>query len=522
MPPLLSLPSGLVVPSRPRIEVYPEDRITGTYGPDAVALMERAGKSLDPWQGDSVGIILAVDEDRLWVCYEYCELCSRQNGKGVILEARVLYGFLVLNEKLILWSAHEYKTAKQAFKRMKALFAALGDKINDNLYVVDGVYIKVNNTHGEEGFERLDETGCVVQFIARSKGSGRGFTGNLNILDEAYAITDEQAEALGPTGLAVDNPQFIYASSPPLTAATGEQLYYLRTRAMAMIKTGEEDALGYRDWGLEGDLDGIDGMDLDDPVLWAAANPALVNGRLTLAKIRKLKKQLRTLRGFAREGLGLWPYRAETGGLFDMEAWKKLGPRAGEPALTMVGRIAMALDTAPDRTRTSVMAAGKTAAEQYLVETVETFSGTRGVLPFMRIVLKAQKPRVLVVDPGAAAGSFISDLETMLDEIREELEADGVEFDCELVELGGRDYAQACGSFKDLVESEQLRHLAQKSLDAAVEGAITRPLSDAYAWDRRKPEADITPLCGGTLALAGLRDHCDDEELVPLFAFGDD
>lgn len=521
MPPSLSSPLGLVVPTRPRIEVYPADKIVGTYGPDAVALMERAGKGLDQWQADSVGIILAVDADRLWVCYEYCELCSRQNGKGVILEARVLYGFLRLNEPLILWSAHEYKTAKQAFKRMKALFAALGDKINENLYVVDGCYIKVNNTHGEEGFERLDETGCVIQFIARSKGSGRGFTGNLNIIDEAYAVTDEQAEALGPTGLAVDNPQFIYASSPPLTAATGEQLYYLRTRAMAMIKTGEEDALGYRDWGLEGDLDSLDSMDLEDRTLWAAANPALINGRLTLAKIAKLKKQLRTLRGFAREGLGLWPYRAETGGLFDMENWKKLGPRAGEAPLRMIGRIAMAIDTAPDRTRTSVMAAGKTADSEHLVETVETFNGTRGVIAFMRVVVKAQKPRVLVVDPGAAAGSFITDLETMLDELREELEADDVDFDCELVELGGRDYAQACGTFKDLVDDEQLRHLGQKSLDAAVEGAITRPLSDAFAWDRRKPEADITPLCGATLALAGLRDHCDDDELVPLAAFGD-
>lgn len=480
--------------------------------------MERAGKPLDEWQADSVKILMAVDDEGLWVCYEYCELCSRQNGKGVVLEARVLYGFLRLNESLILWSAHEYKTAKKAFKRMLELFAALGDKINENLYVVDGCYIKVNNTHGEEGFERLDETKCIVQFIARSAGSGRGFTGDLNILDEAYALTDEQTEALAPTGLATDNPQFIYASSPPLTAASGGGLYYLRGRAMAMIKLGEEDALGYRDWGLDGDLDSLDSMDLDDRTLWAAANPALINGRLTFAKIQKLKKQLRTLRGFARECLGLWPYRAETGGLFDMDAWKNLG----DPKLKMVGRIAMAIDTEPGRSRTSVMAAGHTGDEQYLVETVQQFTGTRGVIAFMRVVLKAQKPRVLVVDPGAAAGSFIIDLDKLLDEIREELDADGVEFDCELVELGGRDYAQACGTFKDLVEAENLRHLGQKSLDAAVEGAITRPLSDAFAWDRRKPEADITPLCGATLALAGLRDHCDDEELVPLSSYGDD
>lgn len=519
MPPSPSLPSGLVVPTRPRIEVYPEDQIVGTYGPDAVALMERAGKPLDEWQADSVRILMAVDSAGIWVCYEYCELVSRQNGKGVILEARVLYGFLRLNEKLILWSAHEHKTSMQAFRRMCDLFEALGEKINDNLYLVDGVYIKANNSHGKEGFERLDETKCVIQFIARSKGSGRGFTGDLNIVDETFALTDEQAEAIAPTGLATGNPQFVYTSSPPLSASSGLGLYHLRGRAMAMIKTGEPDSLGYRDWGLEGDLDSIDGLDVDDPALHAAANPALINGRLTLAKIRKLRKQLRTARGFARECLGMWPYRADTGGLFDMDAWKQLA----NPKLTMFGRIALAIDTSPDRSRTAVVAAGKTkAAEQYLVEVVERFSGTRGVLKFVRQVIKAQKPRVLVVDPGAAAGSFLVDLEKLLDDLRDEFEADDEEFDCELVELAGRDYGQACGSFKDLVEEEGLRHLGQQSLDDAVEGAITRPLADAFAWDRRKPEADITPLCAATLALAGLREYCDDEELVPLFAFGDD
>lgn len=518
MPPSPSLPSGLVVPTRPRIEVYPEDQIAGTYGPDAVALMERAGKALDEWQAESVRILMAVDSAGIWVCYEYCELVARQNGKGVILEARVLYGFLRLNERLIMWSAHEYKTAKKAFTRMKELFAKLGDKINENLFVVDGVYIKVNNTHGEEGFERLDETGCVIQFIARSAGSGRGFTGDLNIIDEAFALTDEQTEALAPTGLAVDNPQFIYMSSPPLSASSGTGLYHLRGRAMAMIKTGEEDALGYRDWGLEGDLDTLDKIDLDDRALWAAANPALINGRLTLTKIQRLKKQLRTLRGFARECLGLWPYRAETGGLFDMDGWNRLA----DPKLKMVGRVAMAIDTSPERTRTSVVAAGKTKAERYLVEVVQQFPGTRGVLPFMRQVITAQKPRVVVIDPGAAAKSFIVDLEKILDELREEFAELDEEFDCELVEIGGRDYAAACGTFKDLVDDEELRHLGQQSFTDAVEGAITRPLSDAFAWDRRKPEADITPLCGGTLALAGLREYCDDEELVPLFAFGDD
>lgn len=476
--------------------------------------MRRAGKPLDQWQQDSLTLILAVDDDGLWVCYEYCELCSRQNGKGVILEARVLLGFLVLGEQMIMWSAHEYKTAKLAFKRMRVLFRALGSKINDNLYLVDGIYIKVNSTHGEEGFERLD-TEAKIQFIARSKASGRGFTGDLNIIDEAFNYTDEHQEALGPTGLAVDNPQFIYTSSPPLTAATGEILYALRDRAEDIIKTGLHESLGYRDWGIEGDLDDLDNIDLDDRVLWAAANPALINGRLTMAKIQKLKRMLRSIRGFARECLGLWPRRAKAGGVIDMTRWAD----QVDVDSTMVGRQVLAIDMSPDRRRASLSAAGRRPDRLLMMETVKTFPGTAGLLAYVRQVVLAQNPLALVVDPGSAVGSLIPELEKMLAELAEDEEH---EITTVLVQVSAREYAQACGALMDLMEADGIRTLGQPSLNTAAEGAITRPLGDAWAWDRRKPEIDITPLVAGTLAVQGFCLHEDDEDGAEAWVFYED
>lgn len=508
------LASPLVVPTRPRVEVAPS--YVDTFGPEACALMARAGKPLDPWQIDGVHLILAVKEDGLWACFEYVEMCSRQNGKGAILEARALAGFLLLNEQLIMWSAHQYKTAKDAFRRMRRLFRALGTPLGDNLIVIDGIQIKIHNTHGEEGFERLD-TEARIKFIARSKDSGRGMTGDLNIIDEAYDYTVDQQEALGPTLLAVPNPQFLYTSSPPLSAATGEILYGLRERAENILRTGIEEALGYRDWGLDGDLDNLGAVDLDDHALWAASNPALCSSRLTIGKIGKLKEMFRNNpRGFGRECLGLWPRRRYGKSVIDMARWN--GPlldervKAGLNATPMVGRVAIAIDLSPDRAKATVGAAGRRTDGLLAVERIEGGTGTRWLLPFMRQLLAAQKPLALVVDPRSAAGSLLTDLQALVED------ADTV-----LMEISSREYAQACGGFMDLLEAEQLRHIGQKVLTTAVEGAATRTLGDAWAWDRRSQDVDITPLVAVTLALAGFRAHENDEDnaVEPWIHIGD-
>ena len=61
-----------------------------------------------------------------------------------------------------------------------------------------------------------------------------------------------------------------------------------------------------------------------------------------------------------------------------------------------------------------------------------------------------------------------------------------------------------CGVIFDAVmETGHVRHSNDPSLNAAVKAATTRPLLDAWAWDKRSPKADITPLVAATLALWG-------------------
>src|SRR5690606_3057608 len=102
----------------PRLLVAPPR--SGSAGSEAVDLAASAGLRLHAWQA------LALEEacgevDGRWAAFEVAVVAPRQNGKGAILEARVLAGLFLFGEQLIIWSAHEFKTAKEAYRRLRRL-----------------------------------------------------------------------------------------------------------------------------------------------------------------------------------------------------------------------------------------------------------------------------------------------------------------------------------------------------------------------------------------------------------------
>lgn len=492
---LTSPPVSLRGARHPRVELAPA--YADTYGPEACALMASAGKPLDGWQQDALRLMLAVREDGRWACPEYAELVPRQNGKGAILEARALAGLLLLGEGLIMWSAHEYKTAMEAFRRVTALVRALGEPVSDNLVLVDGLPVKIINTNGEESLERLD-TGARVKFVARSKGSGRGFSADCNVIDEAFAYTHEQHAALLPTLSARPNAQIVYTSSPPLTSDTGEVLFGLRRRA----STGEAEGLGYRDWGAAGDLAHLEALDLDDQALWAAANPAL-GVRISLETLARLRRSLAPV-DFAREVLGVWPPEPATGaGALDPARWAALADLTSQP----VGRVALAVDTTPDRAWTAIAVAGRRADGLRHIEVIEHRPGTSWVVPRVLQLVQRWDPCAVVIDAAGPAGAFIAAL-------GEAQATSGLTI--EVVTPSSREVAQAAGALYDAVmDAQDLRHLDQDVLNAAVAGAQRRPLGEAWTWGRRGTAVDISPLVAVTLAAWGYQTRGTEPEPGP-------
>ncbi|WP_199444465.1 hypothetical protein [Umezawaea beigongshangensis] len=492
MPTSSSSPTTLPVATHPRVEVAPS--YAYSLGSIGIKLMKRAGKPLDFWQQQSLTLMMARQQDGLWACVEYAELVSRQNGKGGILEARALAGLLVLGEELIMWSAHEVKTALEAHRRVKALLLALGTQISDTLVDVDGVLIKIVSANGAEAFERMD-TGARIKFIARSKGSGRGFSGDVNIIDEAFAFTPEQQDALMPTLLARPNPQFIYMSSPPLDANSGEVLFSLQERA----EEGGDDAFAYRDWGIEGDLDQLDQIDLNDHRLWAQANPALTQGRLTIGKITRLRKALRSSggRGFARECLGLWPRRRESRGAINVAQWNQLA----DPDSRRVGDVALAVDIAPNRDWAAIALYGVREDGIGHVQVLDYRAGTDWLVARLVELREVLDPVAIAMGRGTGAS-----LETDLTEAGITVPDDPEKpRRGQLLIATFLDMSAACGQLLDAVKQSAVHHLGQDPLDDAVAVAKVRETTDAIAWARKGAEADISPLVAATLARYALR-----------------
>ncbi|QXE36969.1 terminase [Streptomyces sp. GMY02] len=477
----------------PPIESAPPT--ASTAGQEAIDLATRAGLRLDPWQQHILRVGMGEKPDGSWAAFEVAFNVPRQNGKGGVIEARELWGLFIGGEELILHSAHEFKTAKNAFKRIERLIRQTPD-----LHKRVKTY---RQTVGEEGIELY--TGQLLRFIARSKGSGRGFTGHCNMMDEDMILGDNEMDALLPTMAAVEDPQIWYAGSAGI-GAPSVQLGRLRRRALSAIEIGTPDpSLAYMEWSIDPHVDECpqdctahDDAASDEAVL--KSNPG-VGYRLTLEKVARERATL-SAAGYARERLGVGEYPSDTADTWQVigeDVWRALAAADSQTE----GPVAFAIDMTPERSHTAIAVAGAWRGGVH-VEIAEHRPGTGWVLDWVKERHTMWSPRAWVIDAGGPAGALIKDIEDAL----------GIE----VVQPRVRDVAQACGQFFDAVATQSLSHIDQPPLASALAGAQKRTLGDAWAWARRGVGVDISPLVAATLAKWGLGVEIEEEEEVEAWA----
>lgn len=490
---LLTLPPvELLGALRPRVEVRPSD-IVDTEGELAADLMEAAGKPLEQWQRDGMDLMLSTRPDGKWACFEYAEWVARQQGKGVLGEARVAYGLLILGEE-ITWSAHQYMTALIAFRRIREVFRALGVShrtAKEEVIEVDGVGIKVWNSNNDRGFERLD-TGRRISFFARSKGGLRGASPDVNVIDETFAYTFEQQDAIMPTLLAKPNSQTLYLSSPPLTGDTGEVMFALKARA----ESGAARRLGYRDWGLVENLEDLDRVDINDPELWAQTCPAMGRGRVTTEDVEALRDSM-SRKGVGREILGMWPKRIEGGGAIDMGQWGKLEDIASKRE----GDVALAVDIAPERDYAAIAIYGLRPDALGHLQVVDYRSGTDWILG--RIVEWRDALNPVAIGMGRATFASLKVELAKLGIVRPEDREEEDQRDPrrgDLAVTNALEMTAATGQLLDAVKQGTFRHIGQEELTASARGSKTKILGDSLVWARKEASADTCPLVAVTLA----------------------
>jgi hypothetical protein len=507
----------------PRISWIPP--YVSSAGQEVVELAASAGLTMDPWQEYCLHHGLGEREDGRWAAFEVGIVVSRQNGKGSIFEARCLGGLFLFGEQLILYSAHEFKTAQEMFLRMQALV----ENHDDFRKRVR----RIRTSHGDEGIELL--SGQRLRFVARSTGSGRGFSGDVNIMDEAFNLPATSVDALMPTMSARENPQLWYGSSAAdKTIAPCEQLARVRRRG---IKGGDL-SLVYAEWSINPHTDQCERDERnvitctehdnpEDPVSVAKANPAL-GIRISLEHVERERASMGA-KGFARERLGVgdWPVDEESKWeVIPEDKWRALAdPEVRDDDGTLiyrgseaVGRVAFAIHVAPDRSWAAIGTAGQRADGLTHIEVIDYRPGTKWVPARAKQLQERWDPCAWVVDAGSPAGSLIADLEAV--KIVDPATGEVVKLD--IVKPTAREVGHAFGQFVDAVMPEQgeptLRYLPHPALDVALAGAVTRPLGDAKAWDSKAATVDISALVAVTSAAWGLatRGHIEEEVVEPF------
>lgn len=448
-----------------------------SLGDEAVDLAAAAGLVLDEWQADTVRQFLAVRGDDKWAAFECGLIVPRQNGKGAVLEAVELAGLFLLGERLIIHSAHEFKTAAEAFLRIKGLIENTPDLLRQ--------VRKFRTAHGDESVELND--GRRLRFLARSRGSARGFSADRLVLDECYDLPAAAIAAMLPTLSAMPNPQVIYTTTtPPELDERSAHIIHTRNRAH-----GESPGrLVWREWSCERDVD------VTDRSVWAASNPSL-GVRVAEEFVENELAAASDPEFFLVERLGVWPVADDDLRPIPAVVWDACADLGSVPA----GSVSLAVDVTPDRKWASVAVAGYRADGLPHVEVIEHLPGTSWVVRYVVERVAAHAPDAVVVDPTGPAGSLIVDLEKA-----------GVE----VTQTTPRDMAQACGALFDAVMEGAIRHRDQPVLTAAVALADTRPLADAWAWSR-KSKGDISPLVAATLALSQARQPA--ESPAPVFVY---
>lgn len=474
-----------------------------TFGPEVADLARLAGFGPDPEQEMLLDAIFAVDARGKSVAFETAVIACRQNLKTGLFKQAVLGWLFVTDERLIVWSAHEWDTVKEAFRDLEEL-------INGS----DVLRRRVKHIYRGNGDEAIElTTRARLIFKTRTKAGGRGLSGRKVILDEGFALQAAHMGALLPTLSAQPDPQVLYGSSAGL--AESAVLRGVRDRGRA----GADARLAYFEWCAPPPVDVCEagarcthtltavGCGCDDPANWQRANPAM--GRRIAVDYISAERRAMPPEEFGRERMGWWDDPADDANPFPVDEWLKrvdtAAPRPDGPAL--------AVAITRDRSTSAIGTAGR-VDERSHVDVLEHRAGTGWTVDRSIEIYDEIGACALVLDPAGPAGALEKEfLERGFSTKPEHGER-------RLVIITAREYAQACGSLVDDVFNDRIRHRDRRELNDAAKGLRTRLLADAYAWSRKDSTVDISPFEVVTLARHGYALHGWTEPIEPWVVYG--
>jgi len=357
--------------------------------------MQALGMPPDDWQAALLELWLAVRPNGKWLHTRNGLSCPRQNGKSWLIEARIIYGAVVLGER-ILFTAHDYSTVTQLFDRMKDYF---GEKANDKdaeYPELNGLVRMVRRAAGKEAI--FFKNGAVIYFATRTKSARRGFTVDVVIADECQELTQVQLSSImstassGPLG----NSQYIFCGTPPTPATSGDVFAHVRESALE----GADD-ISWNEWSV------AEVGDVTDESRWYETNPSL-GVRLDIDILRAQVGTMDEL-GFAQEVLGYWLPVAIAKAVIGAQDWEDACIRKEDAP--KVGKLALGVKFSPDGRHAAVSAAIIPKVGKPFVELL-AFKEVTGGIKWVAdgIMANIKRTSVVLIDGKSGKGALVERL----------------------------------------------------------------------------------------------------------------
>lgn len=417
-----------------------------------------------PWQQEVVDVALELHPDGRPVYRDVGVVVPRQSGKTTLVLG-------VEIERALFWDEpqHVSYSAQTGADGRKKL-------VDDQFPLLERhrAVLGIRRFRRQNGLEGIDwRNGSRLSVMASSIISGHGPTIDLGMKDELFADTDfRRDQALIPAMATRERAQAWNLSTAGTDASVA--LAKVVQLGRAAVDAGTTSGIAYFEWSAP------EGVDPDDENEWLRCMPALGH-TISLEVVRHARRTLDEPE-FMRAFLNI-PTGSVDGRVIDLNSWDAVNyglTSTGKPIISPAGDLVFAVDCNPERSAASVGCCDGTGR----IELVEYRSGTGWLVE--RVAALSERWAVpFAIDPGGPAATFIPDLERA-----------GVK----LIEVGGREVAQACGAFYDDVVEGLVRVNRHPVLDDAVTGARKRTSGDAWAWARRDQTVDVSPLVAVTFA----------------------
>lgn len=425
-------------------------------------------------------------------------LMARQNGKSTLSQIVALWFMYVNGSPLVIGTAQDLDVAEEIWQGAVDLVEETPE--------LDALKAHVIRVNGKKSLNLT--SGERYKVKAANRRAGRGLSGDVVLLDELREHQSWDAwGAITKTTMARQHALVLAMSNAG--DATSVVLRYLRKLAHTAL--GDPDGLNQEDddgellpdeeeLELDSDDDTLaifewsapPGSSLRDRDAWAQANPALghtITERTVASAVRTDPEWI-----FRTEVLCQWS-DGTLEGPFPPGAWEASADPDSRRAPG--APIALCVDVSWDRSHAYVALASTRDDGLFHVEVVARRAGTDWITPWLTSPERSEDvrgARVAVQVKGAPVASLVKELK---------------EARVKVSEWGGSALGAATGTFYDRVraavgegtEAQQLRHRDQPLLNLAAATASTRPVGDAWLWDRRRSATDVAPLIAVTGAL---------------------